>query len=307
MNVIETLLTSRPFIVLDGAFATELERLGCNINDPLWSATALYKSPELVKKVHRFYLDAGADIITSASYQATIPGFLAKGFTRTEAEALLKKSLALAKEVRDEFESETGRHALVAASIGPYGAYLADGSEYRGHYAIGRKELADFHRSRLTLLAEERPDLFACETFPSLVEAEAVSDVLHDIPGAAAWFSFSCKSETLTCGDDTIEDCARFLDTVPEALAIGVNCTAPEYVASLICRIKGAAKKPVLVYPNSGETYDPVTKTWKGAASSYPDYAREWYEAGARMIGGCCRTTPDTIRAVANFRLTLEK
>lgn len=305
MNALETLLASQPFIVLDGAFATELERLGCNINDPLWSATALYKSPELVKKVHRFYLDAGADIITSASYQATIPGFLAKGFSREEAEALLKRSLALAKKVRDEFEAETGRHALVAASIGPYGAYLADGSEYRGHYTIGRNELADFHRSRMELLAEEGPDLFACETFPSLVEAEAVSDVLHDIPGAAAWFSFSCKSETLTCGDDAIEDCARFLDTVPEALAVGVNCTAPEYVASLIRKAAGVTKKPVLVYPNSGETYDPVTKTWKGAASSYPDYAREWYEAGARMIGGCCRTTPDTIRAVADFRKSL--
>lgn len=307
--MIHEYLENYPFLISDGAFSTELERKGFSINDPLWSAIALYQRPDLIRAVHASYYEAGSDIVTSSSYQATIPGFISKGFSEEEAEALLLKSVALVKEARDEFvrtHSLEGRPVpLAAASVGPYGAYLADGSEYRGHYDKTREEIADFHRRRLHILVKGAPDLFACETIPCLEEALAVTDVLKEIEGAAAWISFSCKDGTHTCGDDLIADCAKALDTVDEVKAIGINCTAPEHVESLIKEIRTHTDKPVIVYPNSGEDYDASDKTWHGTSAEYGDYVKVWYRAGARIIGGCCRTTPDDIRKISEFRKEL--
>lgn len=307
--MIEEILKKYPFIVLDGAFSTELERQGFSINDELWSAIALYQKPDMVKAVHRSYYEAGSDIVTSASYQATLEGFEKKGFSREEGKELLIRSVRLVQEARDEYlehaKAETRPVPLTAASIGPYGAYLADGSEYRGYYGITRAELADFHRERMHILAEGGPDIFACETIPCLEEALAETDVLKEIEEAEAWVSFSCRDGLHTCGDDYIGDCAKALDAIPQVRAIGVNCTAPEYVESLISEIRKYTDKPVVVYPNSGEQYDPESKTWHGASAEYADFVRIWQKAGARLIGGCCRTTPEDIRKVAAFRKEL--
>lgn len=191
---LEALLARAPFAVTDGALATELERTGFAIDDPLWSALALMEAPERVYGVHRSYLEAGADIITTASYQGSIPGFMKKGCTRTEAVHLLRLSVAIARKARDDYEAETGRHALVAASVGPYGAYLADGSEYRGQYGLTGAELAAFHRERLAILMEAGPDLLACETLPCLMEAEALADCLAPYPPGCAWISFPART-----------------------------------------------------------------------------------------------------------------
>ena len=307
--MIEDILKKYPFIVLDGAFSTELERQGFSINDDLWSAIALYERPDLVKAVHRSYFDAGSDIVTSASYQATLEGFEKKGFSRKEGRELLIRSVQLVQEARDEFLAESSPERrpvpLAAASVGPYGAFLADGSEYKGHYGKTREELADFHRERLHILAEAGPDIFACETIPCLLEALAETDVLSEIKNASAWVCFSCKDGLHTCGDDYIGDCAKALDPIPCVKAIGVNCTAPEYVESLILEIRKYTSKPVVVYPNSGEHYDPSGKTWGGAAADYADFVKIWQKAGARLIGGCCRTTPEDIKKVAAFRQEL--
>ena len=211
MNRLAEALKNTPFLVLDGALATELERAGMDLADPLWSARALMEAPEAILRVHRSYLEAGADIITSAGYQATIPGFMAKGCSREEAERLLRLAVRLVKRARDEYEAETGRRALAAASAGPYGAYLADGSEYSGHYDLSRRELADFHRERALILADEAPDLLAFETVPSLAEAEAIADAVSALPAGSAWLSFSCRDGETTCAGDRAEDCAAFL------------------------------------------------------------------------------------------------
>ena len=309
MSVISDILEKYPFIILDGAFATELERQGFQINDELWSAIALYEKPELIKAVHRSYLEAGADIIESAGYQATVPGFMKKGFTEKEAVNLLKRSVTLVKETIAEFLSSSPQEGrpvpLAAASVGPYGAYLADGSEYRGHYGKAVEELAEFHRERMHILAEAGPDIFACETIPSLEEAKAVAEVLHELPGTAAWISFSCKDGKYTCGGDLISDCAAFLDKENQVEAVGINCTAPEYAVSLISEIKKETDKPVIVYPNSGETWDGIHKHWEGSAASYGEYGEEWQKAGAQLIGGCCRTTPKDIGKLAELRKNL--
>lgn len=302
MNPLEPILAREPFAVLDGALATELERAGFAIDDPLWSALALMDAPERIAAVHRAYLEAGADVVTTASYQATVPGFRAKGCTAGEARRLLGRSVRLAKDERDAYEKETGRHALVAASVGPYGAYLADGSEYRGRYGLSRAALAAFHRERLALLWSEGPDLIACETIPCLEEAEALADALAPYPAGCAWVSFSCADGRHTCGGDDVGDCAAFLDGVPQIAAVGVNCIAPAHAAPLLGWMRGHTAKPLAVYPNSGEIFDTARWVWTGRPADFAALVPAWHDAGARLIGGCCRTTPDTIRAVVRAR-----
>jgi homocysteine S-methyltransferase len=236
MNTIERYLEKYPLIVLDGAFGTELARRGFDTNDELWSAKALFESPELVEAVHRDYYEAGADVSTSASYQATVEGFEKKGFSREQAKELIVRSVRLVQQARDTFWAQTEKRQgrprpLAAASVGPYGAYLADGSEYRGDYKASRAELADFHAERLDILVGAEPDILACETLPLLDEALAILTDLHRYPDAGAWISFSCKDAEHTCGGDKIADCARLLDKESQVAAIGVNCTAPQYVA----------------------------------------------------------------------------
>ena len=307
-NAIQSILKEFPLVILDGAFSTELERRGCDINDELWSAKILMEQPDMIGKVHADYFAAGADVAITASYQATIEGFMRRGMTQEEALALIRLSVDIAKKERDEFwayaENRTNRpKPVVAASVGPYGAFLADGSEYRGHYKIGESELRDFHAPRLKALIEAQPDILACETLPCLAEAKAIVAVLQAYKDMSAWISFSAKDEEHISSGEKILDCAAWLDQQNQVAAIGINCTAPQYVKSLIEIIRSQTNKPILVYPNSGEQYDATTKDWHGvsAENSFADYTKQWYKAGARAIGGCCRTTPDDIRAIAKW------
>ncbi|EYU41455.1 hypothetical protein ABFS82_07G034900 [Erythranthe guttata] len=310
--------------VIDGGLATELERHGANLNDPLWSAKCLISSPHLIRRVHLDYLEAGANIIISSSYQATLQGFEAKGFSKKEGESLLEKSVKIACEARDlYYENATkgswdistdgmltpkNRPVLVAASVGSYGAYLADGSEYSGVYGdnVGLETLKDFHRRRVRVLAESGADLIAFETIPNKLEAQAYAELLEEeginIP---AWFSFSCKDGTHVANGDSIEDCALVSNSCDRVVGVGINCTPPRYIHGLIQSIQTVTNKPILVYPNSGETYDGNKKEWvpsTGIADvDFVSYVGKWRDAGASLIGGCCRTTPNTIRAISKI------
>lgn len=294
-----------PVIILDGALATELEQRGANLDDPLWSAKVLLEQPQLISAVHRDYFEAGADVATTASYQATFQGFGRRGLTTSQTTELLRASVLLAVEARDDYLRHSARPAgrprpLIAASVGPYGAALADGSEYRGGYALGDDELMAFHRPRLAVLAEAGADLLACETVPSLREALVLARLLEEFPQCCAWISFSCRDDTHTGEGQPIEDCARALDAFAQIVSIGVNCTRPELIASLLRRMRDQTAKPLLAYPNSGEAYDAATKSWHGPVAAVPFavQALDWYGAGARLIGGCCRTRPADIRAI---------
>jgi homocysteine S-methyltransferase len=288
-------------MVLDGALATELERRGADLADPLWSAKCLIERPELIRAVHLDYYRAGADVATTATYQATFEAFARRDIGAPAAAQLMRGAVALATAARDEFWADEANRIgrlrpLVAASVGPYGAMLADGSEYRGHYALDDAALADFHRPRLRVLADAGADLLACETIPSLREARVLARLLQE-SDVCAWISFSCQDGTLTCEGDDIAACAAALQAYPRIAAIGVNCTAPRYVTSLLRRMQGATDKPLAAYPNSGESYDASSKHWSGAgaAPKFGELARLWQGAGARLIGGCCRTGPDDI------------
>ena len=308
MNPIASILDQYPALVIDGALATELERRGCDLKDDLWSARILLEQPEIIKQVHLDYFKAGADCAITASYQATIEGFIKRGLTESDAIALIQKSVKLAKQARDEFwvdeSNHTGRSKpFVAASVGPFGAFLADGSEYRGNYGLTEKELMDFHRPRMEALIKAGADMLACESIPCLIEAQAIAKLLKEFPNITAWISFTARDEKHISEGQVFADCVRQLEDHPQIAAIGINCTSPKYIPALIREANNATEKPILVYPNSGETYDAAKNDWNGdpVFHSFGEEAREWYEAGARLIGGCCRTTPEDILVISSW------
>jgi homocysteine S-methyltransferase len=292
-------------MVLDGALATQLESRGADLRDSLWSARCLIERPDLIREVHLDYFRAGADVATTATYQATFEGFARRGIERQEAARHMRDAVALAISARDEFWATAANRAgrlrpLVAASIGPYGAMLADGSEYRGHYALDDIALADFHRPRLQVLADAGADLLACETIPCLREARVLSSLLREFPDTPAWISFSCEDGEHNCEGENIGACAAELHDHPQIVAVGVNCTAPQHITSLLRTMRKATDKPLAIYPNSGESYDAAAKQWSGDPGTIQigKQARDWYAEGARLIGGCCRTSPRDIHDV---------
>ncbi len=290
-----------PLTVLDGGLATELEARGFDLADALWSARLLADAPDAIEAVHLDYFEAGADIVITASYQASDAGFAAHGYSHEDTAALLQRSVALARSARDRFHARhpaSGRTLRVAASIGPYGATLHDGSEYRGDYGLDEDALAAFHRPRLATLLGAAPDLLACETIPSLLEARAIVGVLHEYPSAQAWVTFTCRDGAHTSAGDAIADCARFLDAAPQVVAIGINCVDPALVTALVRTITPATGKPIVVYPNSGEVWNARAHCWEGTATRFTTRVDEWIDAGASWLGGCCRTTPEDIRRV---------
>ncbi|WP_269936167.1 homocysteine S-methyltransferase [Serratia liquefaciens] len=303
-NPVATLLATHGTLILDGALATELEARGCDLSDPLWSAKVLIENPELIYQVHLDYFNAGAQCAITASYQATPQGFLRRGLDQAQSLELIAKSVHLAQQARRDYLAQHPQATplLVAGSIGPYGAYLADGSEYRGDYALPQEEMIAFHRPRIRALAEAGVDLLACETLPSFSELQALLAVLQEFPTLGAWFAFTLRDSQHLSDGTPLTQVLAALHGNPQALAIGINCIALENVAPALRQFAALTDKPLLVYPNSGEHYDAVSKTWHacgGEHGSLIDQVGEWQRIGARLIGGCCRTTPKDIRQIA--------
>ncbi len=280
---------SESVLIGDGGLATELEARGHDLSDPLWSARLLADAPHEIVAVHAAYFRAGATIATTASYQASFPGFAARGIDRSAATVLLRRSVELARAARDE----AGAAGLVAASVGPYGAALADGSEYRGRYGLSVAALTRWHRPRLEILADAGADLLACETVPDVDEAEALVDLVGSV-GVPAWLSYTIDG-TRTRAGQPLADAFAVAAGIPEIVALGVNCCAPDDVAPAI-GLAAAVGKPVIVYPNSGERWD--GRAWTGPRTFSAQLAAQWVAAGARIVGGCCRVGPADISAL---------
>jgi len=279
---------------IDGGLATELEARGHDLSDALWSARVLVDQPDEVRAVHESYAQAGARVLISASYQVSREGFIADGRTASSADQALRTSLQLAREVA------TRSDALVAASVGPFGAIRHDGSEYRGDYGVSHDRMVDFHAERLAVIVESEPDLLAIETIPDVQEVGALVEVLAGFPDVPAWLSLSCRDEKSTCAGQPIEEAAAVAGECPSILAIGVNCTAPEYVAPLLERLSASTDLALVAYPNAGRAWDPVTG-WQGESRvSGDDLVRTWAEIDrVRFVGGCCGVGPAAITGIA--------
>jgi homocysteine S-methyltransferase len=270
--------------LIDGGLSTELERLGAKIQGELWTGRALLEDPALVQQAHRAFALAGAEVVISSSYQLSRQGFIEIGLTAEAADEALRQSIRVAR------EAVSGTAAKVAASIGPYGAVLHDGSEYRGDYQVTQAELEIFHSERLAVLLQESPDFLAIETIPNLVEARALAEVLKDVE-TPKWFSFTAGSEDLLWSGERVEDAVAAIADLPNLVAVGFNCVAPELVAGLVSRIKPLTSAAIIAYPNRGGTWDSAAGVWSGnEPRELSSWLPEWQSAGVNWVGGCCST-----------------
>ncbi|KAG9277726.1 homocysteine S-methyltransferase YbgG [Astyanax mexicanus] len=301
-------MTSKP-LILDGGLATELEERGFYLQeDPLWSAKVLYTDPQAIKDVHYRFLQSGSDVITTATYQATLEGFFKHLKLKPEqAEELLISGVQIAKDTAALFTTNCTAAdravPLVAGSVGPYGAFLNDGSEYTGNYQsqMSVEELKDWHRPQVRCLVAAEADLIALETIPCLKEVEALVGLLREFPNTKAWMSFSCKDTQCISGGNKFSQAVELAARSTQLVAVGVNCSAPSLVTPLLESAKSqkAPNMSWVVYPNSGEEWDPK-KGWKSKRMSFTELSAEWKEQGALWIGGCCRTGPADITELRN-------
>ncbi|MGZ4495289.1 MAG: homocysteine S-methyltransferase [Nocardioides sp.] len=282
-------------VILDGGLSNALVARGHDLSDDLWTARVLRDAPDEVAAVHRAYFDAGAEVATTASYQASVPGLERAGLSRPEAEELIRRSVTLAQTVRDEYDD--GRSRLVAASVGPYGAVLADGSEYRGRYGLTPAQLRDFHLPRLELLAAAGPDLVAVETVPDAEEAAVLVALLDEL-GLPGWLSYSVDGDRTRAGQPLAEAFAVAASS-SRVVAVGVNCCSPDDVLPTLETAARVTGKAGVAYPNSGQGWDSGTHTWRGDSSYDVALAPGWVAAGASYVGGCCQVGPDDIAALA--------
>lgn len=287
-------------VVVDGGLSTQLARSGHDVSGELWTGRVLLERPDAITEAHAAFAAAGADVLITASYQVSRAGFAAAGLTATDADDALRASVAAARAAADA----AGRPVRVAASVGPYGAVLHDGSEYRGRYGLTARQLVDFHRERIEVLLEAKPDLLAVETIPDLDEAVAILEVLRDLD-VPAWLTFSAADgERLNAGQ-RIEEATAAVDASDVVMAVGINCTDPDHLPELLTRMAATTELPIVVYPNAGGQWDPSDGEWHGGAAIDRTSAfstgeiRQWRVAGARAIGGCCGTDAATIRQVA--------
>ncbi|WP_033443293.1 homocysteine S-methyltransferase [Saccharothrix sp. NRRL B-16314] len=291
MNLPEAL--ARRTVVLDGGLSTALELAGHDLSDALWSARLLLTDQAAIRSAHLAYYRAGADVVITSSYQATFEGFADRGLTRAETAVLLRDSVTVARQAASEVDGSR----WVAASVGPYGAMLADGSEYRGRYGLTRQALESFHRPRIEVLAEAGADVLAVETIPDVAEAEAVLGVVAG-SGVPVWLSYSARG-TRTCAGQPLTEAFEAARGVDEVVAVGVNCCDPADVDEAVAIARRVTGKPVVVYPNSGERWDAVTRSWTGVPAFDPVRVAGWVDGGARLVGGCCQVGPELIGELA--------
>ncbi len=293
-TALEQAMATRP-VILDGGLATLLEAHGHDLSSALWSARLLIENPAAIVAAHRAYFEAGAQVAITASYQASLQGFAAIGVGRSDAERALRRSVELARTAARQAGDD--RRRWVATSVGPYGAALADGSEYRGDYGLTVHQLREWHRPRLEILADAGGDVLAVETIPCLAEVEALLTEIQAL-GVPAWLSVTARGLRTRAGEPVDEAFAMAAD-VDGVVAVGVNCVDSTDAADLVAAAAEGSGKPVVVYPNSGEDWDPAARSWVGSATFGPEHAAVWVASGARLVGGCCRVGPGSIRQLA--------
>lgn len=315
MAIFKDYLENKSPLILHGALGTEMEALGHDISGKLWSAKYLLEKPEVIQEIHETYVAAGADLITTSSYQATLPGLMEAGLTEREAEQVIALTVQLAKAARDKIwstldETEKAKrpYPLISGDVGPYAAYLANGSEYTGDYGqITIEELKDFHRPRIQILLDQGVDLLALETIPNHLEAQALIELLaEEFPEVEAYISFTIQVPDAISDGTSLDEIAKLISQSDQILAVGINCSSPILYEQALPVLKKSGKA-LITYPNSGEVYDGDSQTWKPKdkdALTLLEHSIDWHDHfGVQILGGCCRTRPNDIKALyAEFR-----
>lgn len=297
-------------LILHGALGTEMEALGYDISGKLWSAKYLLEKSEVIQELHETYVAAGADLITTSSYQATLPGLVEAGLTEKAAEQIIALTVRLAKAARDkvwgalnETEKAKRPYPLISGDVGPYAAYLANGSEYSGDYGkITINELKDFHRPRIQILLDQGVDLLALETIPNRLETQALIELLaEEFPEAEAYMSFTVQIPDAISDGNSLAEMAKLVSQSNQILAVGINCSSPLLYNQALSFLENTGKA-LITYPNSGEVYDGDSQTWKPKdkdALTLVEHSKYWHaHFGVKILGGCCRTRPNDIKSL---------
>ena len=311
MGRLKELLAQKQILVLHGPLGTELEAMGYDVSGKLWSAKYLLEKPDVIQELHEIYLNNGSNILTTSTYQATIPGLEAAGLNPEQAADIIRLTVQLAHQARDNYwqnlsdEQKTQTiYPLISGDVGPYAAYLADGSEYNGQYGkVSLQELKDFHRPRIQLFLEQEVDMLALETIPNRLEVQALTELLsEEFPQVESYMSFTAQEVGKISDGTALKDVIALVEACPQILAVGFNCTQPQLYDDLLQETRTLTTKPLVTYPNSGETYDGVTQTWhhsREGKGSLVEQSLHWIHLGAQIVGGCCRTRPAEIAALA--------
>jgi homocysteine S-methyltransferase len=281
-------------IVIDGGLSTELEAQGCQLTSSLWTAQALIDDPGLIESAHIAFVEAGAKILITSSYQLSRKGFFENGMLADQADEALSESVEVAKRARGD------RDVLIAASVGPYGAIMHDGSEYRGNYGLSLEELITFHRQRIEVLVGAEPDLLAIETIPDLREVEALVSLLSEYPHVSAWMSFTLGPDGNLWAGQSVKEAARVALSSPQVCAVGINCVDPELVESALRQLRELTNLPLVVYANGGGTWNAESGQWEGAGNKpLTEYAQSWKHYEPLILGGCCGTKAEDIQGLS--------
>ena len=311
MGRLKELLAQKQILVLHGPLGTELEAMGYDVSGKLWSAKYLLEKPEVIQELHEIYLNNGSNILTTSTYQATIPGLEAAGLNPEQAADIICLTVQLAHQARDNYwqnlsdEQKTQTiYPLISGDVGPYAAYLADGSEYNGQYGkVSLQELKDFHRPRIQLFLEQEVDMLALETIPNRLEVQALTELLsEEFPQVEAYMSFTAQETGKITDGTSLTDVITLVEDCTSILAVGFNCTQPRLYYELLQELRTLTTKPLFTYPNSGETYDGATQTLHYShegEGSLVEQSLNWIHLGAQIVGGCCRTRPAEIAALA--------
>lgn len=311
MGRLKELLAQKQILVLHGPLGTELEYMGYDVSGKLWSARYLLEKPEIIQDIHEIYLESGCNIVTTATYQATIPGLMAAGLDFEQAADIIRLTVQLANQARDNYWQRLSSEAqqqsvypLISGDVGPYAAYLADGSEYTGQYGDATlQELKDFHRPRIQLFLEQGVDMLALETIPNALEVQALTELLsEEFPQVEAYMSFTAQETGKITDGTSLKDVIALVEDCPQILAVGFNCSQPRLYDELLQELRTLTTKPLVTYPNSGETYDGATQTWHHShegEGSLVDQSLKWIDLGTQIVGGCCRTRPSEIALLA--------
>lgn len=310
MGRFKNYIDQKQILILHGPLGTELEHRGYDISGKLWSAKYLLEKPEIIEDIHLMYLHHGCNIVTTSTYQATLPGLQAAGLSLKQAEEIIRLTVTLAKQARDEFwmslsdeEKQTSIYPLISGDIGPYAAFLADGSEYTGHYhKVTVEALKAFHRPRIELLLEQGVDLLGIETIPNALEVKAITELLTtEFTNVEAYLSMTAQNTTAISDGTTFAQLAPLINECPQIIAVGFNCSQPQLYTELLTNLRQFTDKPFVTYPNSGEIYDGTTQTWHHqheGEGSLVDQTLSWLPFGVQIVGGCCRTKPSEILAL---------
>ncbi len=311
MGTFKELLEKQDVLILHGALGTELEALGYDISGKLWSAKYLLEEPSIIQDIHETYIAAGADLVTTSSYQATLPGLQEVGLSEAEARTVIAQTVDLAKAARDRIwasisdaEKSKRPYPLISGDVGPYAAYLANGSEYTGDYGkISKEELKDFHRPRIAILIDQGVDLLALETIPNALEAAALVELLaEEFPQVEAYISFTIQESSSISDGTSLEAMVELVDTSKQILALGINCSSPLLFDAALEKLASLTNKYLVTYPNSGEVYDGQTQTWRPkdvTAKDLVEHSQDWHEQfQVKILGGCCRTRPNDIKSL---------